>query len=597
MLYPQRNVCRDLVDCSGLWRFRADPDGVGFTEGWSTGFESDMVCAVPGSWNEQLQEYGLMNYVGGAWYQMDIFVPVHFADRSVRLRVGSADFQAKVWVNGTLVAENDILSLPFEAMVEDNIAPGNKARIVIWVSNALWPDAITPSVTLDTYVREERIRDEQFPATRPDFFPFGGIQRPVLLEAMNAVHIDDLTVTTEIDGTTGVVSAEAAVSAPDGTLFRVSLPGGEVAETAVWSGKAMVTLRIGNCRFWSMTDPHLHALKAELWQASLLADQYELNIGVREVKVVGKRLYLNGEPVFLRGFGKHEDFPVHGRAVNQPLMVKDFGLMKWIGANSFRTSHYPYAEDILDYADRTGVLVISELPSVNLDFRIVSDATLDHHRRTLDRQIARDKNHPSVIMWSVANEPGYLGEAEYKSDKTHAYWKAVCDHTRALDVTRPITMANVGRIGHDDPAFHYVDVISINRYYGWYDMPGQLDRAGARLKAELDAIAADHDKPIMVLEFGADTVAGLHSTTDQLFTEEYQADFIETYCRIIEAHPNAIGTHVWNFADFRTSQHHRRVVLNLKGVFTRTRDPKRAAFKLREMWAVPYRDPAAGEGK
>jgi beta-glucuronidase len=143
----------------------------------------------------------------------------------------------------------------------------------------------------------------------------------------------------------------------------------------------------------------------------------------------------------------------------------------------------------------------------------------------------------------------------------------------------------VQRHGPDDPVFAACDVLSINRYYGWYDHPGQLDTAAALLQAELDALAARHGKPILVAEFGADTVAGLHATYDQLFTEEYQEAFLRRYLEVIERHPATIGAHVWNFADFRTAQHFRRVVLNLKGVFTRTREPKRAAFALKELWS------------
>ncbi|WP_226704705.1 beta-glucuronidase [Microbulbifer elongatus] len=588
MLFPKSNAHRDIVDCSGVWDFRPDPEGLGLKDGWGDGFESTHECAVPGSWNEQLQEFDLMNYVGGAWYQREVHIPHHFDGKQVFLRVGSADFESKLWVNGQLIAENDLLCLPYDGALDGYITPGEKARIVIWVNNEQRYQSITPGVAIDDYIREQRIRDEQFPATRPDFFPYGGIQRPVLLCAIPRVHIADVTLDTHIDGSIGLLTVRAQVNAPDGGQLKVAVSDGQVETLPIVEGNAVAQFRIEDCRFWSLRDPYLYDVSLELEVDGTTVDSYALHAGVREITVRGRRLYLNGEKVFLRGFGKHEDFPVHGRGLNLPLMVKDFGLMHWIGANSFRTSHYPYAEEILDYADRKGVLVISELASVNLDFRIADEETLRNHRRTLERQIARDKNHPSVIMWSVANEPGYLGEEEYQGEASHHYWKNLCDYTRELDASRPVTVANVGRISTNDPSFHYVDIVSINRYYGWYDMPGQLDRAAVRLQKELDDIAAEHDKPILVLEFGADTIAGAHSTTDQLFTEEYQARFLETYCDVIENHPNAIGTHVWNFADFRTAQNHRRVILNLKGVFTRTREPKLAAFRLKERWSVPF---------
>ena len=588
MLKPQTNTKRDLIDCSGLWTFKADPENIGFKKDWSAGFTSDLDCAVPGSWNEQLQEYGLMNYVGGAWYQKSIFIPPHFNGQHISLRVGSADFQAKVWVNGQLVVENKILCLPFEGEIHACVTPGQKALIVIWVNNQLSPETITPSVDIADYISENRIRDEQFPATRPDFFPYGGIQRPVHIYCYPKDHIQDITVQTRIAEKAGILSLIAYVTQQNNAAVTFSLCTGQSIQADVTDGVATAEINIESCRLWSPGDPFLYSVTTALLINNNITDTYETKSGIREIVVKGNALYLNEEKIFLRGFGKHEDFPIHGRGLNIPLMIKDFALMHWIGANSFRTSHYPYAEEILDYADQKGILVISELPSVNLDFRRVTDQTLANHLTALAAQINRDKNHPSVIMWSVANEPGYLGEAEYKSEKTHHYWKTVCDKTRELDTTRPVTLANVGRVGVDDPAFDYVDLISINRYFGWYDMPGQLDRAGQRLQQELTDISGKYNKPILVSEFGADTVVGAHSTSDQMYTEEYQAKFIETYCTIIEAHDGCIGAHVWNFADFRTSQHHRRVILNLKGVFTRTREPKRAAFALKDLWESPY---------
>jgi beta-glucuronidase len=356
------------------------------------------------------------------------------------------------------------------------------------------------------------------------------------------------------------------------------------AEAARSGSFASIDLKIGGVRPWSPGDPHLYTVVVEPLRAGSPCDRTVHRIGVRDVRVEGSRLLFNGEPVFLRGFGKHEDSPVRGRGLDLPLLVKDFGLLEWIGANSVRTSHYPYDESFLDLADERGVLVISEIPSINLDFRRVTEHTLATHERAVTAQIARDRNHPSVILWSLANEPGYLGEQQY-AERSGAYWRRLFEHARALDPSRPLTCAQVQRHGPDDPVFAACDVLSINRYYGWYDHPGQLDTAAALLQAELDALAARHGKPILVAEFGADTVAGLHATYDQLFTEEYQEAFLRRYLEVIERHPATIGAHVWNFADFRTAQHFRRVVLNLKGVFTRTREPKRAAFALKELWS------------
>ena len=99
MLYPQNNRNRTVLDLSGIWEIKIDPDNCGEKDGWMHGTDSDALVAVPGSWNEQLSEIGLMNYVGTVWYQKVFTIPEVLSKQKLLLRVGSADFQSKVWVN------------------------------------------------------------------------------------------------------------------------------------------------------------------------------------------------------------------------------------------------------------------------------------------------------------------------------------------------------------------------------------------------------------------------------------------------------------------------------------------------------------------
>lgn len=570
MIRPQTNRYRQAIDLSGVWRIR-------FDEGdWSDGVGSGadvLDIAVPGSWNEQLAEAGYMNYVGPAWLETSFFVP---GGERRSLRFGSADYFAEVWVDGRYAGASGAAMLPFELDITHLTTVGEMAKLVVRVTNLLPVDGPTQRVTLEDYVAERRPRDEYLPAVRFDFFPFGGINRPVHLSLKPAGAICAYRVDTRLDGTVRV-----AVEAGGGTAVRLTVDG-IAAEAPLIDGAAELSVRLQEPRLWSPCDPVLYSLALELLEDGRAVDLVEQQLGIREVRVEGTRLLLNGEPIELKGFGKHEDSPVRGRGLDLPLLVKDFGLLHWTGANSVRTSHYPYAEEFYDFADRHGILVIDEVFSINLDFRKVNDATLAAHKQAAAELIARDRNRTCVIAWSLANEPGYLAEPEYHA-RSGAYWQALFEHARALDPTRPLTHANVGYVGTDDPAFEHADIVTINRYHGWYSEPGQLDRAAARLEADFERLAA-HGKPIFVAEFGADALAGQHATHDQLFTEEYQSDLIATYWRIISDHPACVGGHVWNFADFRTAQHGRRVVYNLKGVFTRNRDPKRAAWLLRDLW-------------
>lgn len=578
MIRPQTNACRTAIDLSGVWSIRFDPSDIGRSAGWGNGIGDVDVhdIAVPGSWNEQLAEAGYMNFVGAAWFETLIFVPPGEGCRS--LRFASADYFAEVWIDGHFVGASGAAMLPFEIDITDLARPASQARIVVRVTNELPVDGPTQRVTQADYLAEGRRRDEYLPAVRFDFFPYGGINRPVHLVLTPCDAITDYRVVTRIDGTDGLIDIK--IGTDGGSAFRVSANGLSV-EPALETGTA--TLRLPNCAFWSPESPTLYDLSIELLdKAGRTVDRVDQKIGIREIRVEGAKLLLNGAPVTLKGFGKHEDSPIRGRGLDLPLLVKDFGLLRWTGANSVRTSHYPYAEEFYDFADRNGILVIDEVFSINLDFRCVNAATLAAHKAAVGELIARDRNRTCVIAWSLSNEPGYLAEAEYR-ECSGPYWHALFDNARAADPTRPMTHANVGYAGNDDPAFAHADIVTINRYHGWYSEPGQLDRAAAALKADLDTVAV-HGKPVFIAEFGADALAGQHATYDQMFTEEYQANFIATYWRVISEHPACIGGHVWNFADFRTAQHGRRVVFNLKGVFTRTREPKRAAWLLRDLW-------------
>jgi beta-glucuronidase len=584
MLKPITTVNRTVLDCSGFWKFKIDPNNLGEVAGWERGLISDIEIAVPGSWNEQLAEAGLMNYVGVAWYEKEVVIPKSFEGKSVRLYVGSVDFQAKVWVDGHFLGTQSFGFLPFELDLTPLVEVGKKIRITMRVSNELSEDSVPQGISQSDYIREHRVRDETFPPARFDFFPFGGIQRPVYLVATNPSYFTSIKVQTHLlTSSDGEVRVCAEIAHATPLIARFSIAQIQV-EVPVVNGTINTQLIIPNCTFWSCETPHLYTLRAELLRGDEVVDDYDLAIGIREVKIEQNQMLLNGKRIFLRGFGKHEDAPIHGRGLNLPQIVKDFGLMKWINANSFRTSHYPYAEEWLDFADRHGILVISEVADISRDFRKMTDQSLLNHKAFLSQLIARDFNHPSVIAWSISNEPNYLGEAEYHDGRAETYWKELTGFARQCDTSRPLTMAHVQRATLKDPALKFVDFISLNRYYGWYENPAQLDVAAKRLSEELDEIARLYNKPILISEFGADTVAGFHSTTDQLFTEEYQSNLIRRYCEVIESKSFTIGEHVWNFADFRTPQHHRRVVLNLKGVFTRTREPKLAAFTLKEIW-------------
>jgi beta-glucuronidase len=342
---------------------------------------------------------------------------------------------------------------------------------------------------------------------------------------------------------------------------------------------------------------YLYSLAVELRTGDgALVDSYPLPVGVRTVQVDGARFLINGEPFYFRGFGKHEDSAVRGKGHDDALMVHDFALMEWLGANSFRASHYPYAEEVLDYADRHGIVVIGETAAVGINsglaagafgavpFTTFSDETINAatqaaHRQAIRELVARDKNHACVVLWSVTNEP------ESVTPEARAYFEPLVEEFRRLDPTRPVGFACVpGPTPDVDVLTDLMDVIMLNRYYGWYSFAGDLARAERALEADLRDWAKAYDKPIIMTEYGADAMAGLHSIERMTWTEEYQVEVLDMCHRVFDRVDAVVGEQVWHFADFATAPGVLRVDGNKKGVFTRERQPKASAHLLRRRW-------------
>ena len=585
MLAPRESRSRECRRLDGLWRFRFDPGTEGTTgRWWQEPLRGAREMAVPASYNDLVTDAGEREHVGDVWYQRDVQVPATWEGQRIVLRCDAATHRATVWAGDTEVAGHAGGYTPFEADVTDHLRCGESARITIRLNNELTMATIPPGVI--SVSASGRRKQRYF----HDFFNYAGLHRPVWLYSTPRSYVADLSVTTAFDPRTGAgrVSYHAVVAGTGPTSAVLRDAAGEaVADGAGADG----VLPVPGARAWGPDDPYLYRLDVRHGP-----DEFSLPVGIRTVQVEGPRLLLNGEPVALRGFGMHEDSALHGKGHDDARMVRDFALLKWVGANSFRTSHYPYAEEVLDYADRQGLLVIDETPAVGLHLSLghmgdagartfgpgaIGEPAAEAHGAALRELISRDRNHPSVIAWSVANEPDTAEPA------ARGYFAPLVSAVRELDPSRPVCFANVATAPPEaDVVTDLFDLICVNRYYGWYADPGDLEAAERGLEAELRAWARQ-GKPILVTEFGADALPGLHALPPTMWSEDYQAALITMSLRVFRRIPEVIGEHVWNFADFATAQAVNRPGGNHKGVFTRDRQPKPAAWLLRELWTGP----------
>ncbi len=586
MLRPQETSSRERVTLNGLWAFVFDPGELGRAGEWWRGPLADAVeMPVPASFNDVHGTREAHEHVGDVWYQRDVRVPARWDGQRVVLRFDAAAHRAVVWWNDVEVGRHEGGYTPFECDLTELAGFGETGRVTVVVDNRLTPASIPPGF-VDT-LPDGRRRQRYF----HDFFNYAGLHRGVWLYTTPRAYVEDITVTTEVAGTDARVRYRAS-AAGGGQVTEVVLrdaDGTERARAADGDG----VLEVADATLWRPGHGHLHRLEVRATGPDGETDEYVLPVGIRGVAVEGDRFLVNGEPFYFRGFGKHEDNAVRGKGHDDVLMVHDFALLDWIGANSFRTSHYPYAEEVLEYADRHGIVVIDETPAVGLNFEIahtlvpgdpphifdaIDDTTRANHERAIQELVARDKNHPSVVMWSIANEP------DSARPQAREYFEPLVRAARTADASRPICFAQVQLPPEEDVLSDLFDVLCLNRYHGWYVDTGDLVTAERELEDELRRWADLHGRPIIVTEYGADAMAGVHSVAAGPWTEEYQVELLAAYHRVFDRVESVVGEHVWNFADFATGYGVNRVDGNKKGVFTRDRRPKAAAHALRRRW-------------
>jgi beta-glucuronidase len=581
MLYPQNNKKRNSINLSGFWNFQKDPQQKGEEELWYKGLPHPREIAVNASWNEQYID--LFQYFGKGWYQTHAFIPENW-NESVWLRIGAVFYKAQVWIGNHYLGLHEGGSLPFEYDISSFVQVGCENRITVLVDGTLDPWGLPQSLLTDH--KEERTGFvDAYPAVNYDFYPYAGIHRPVVLYHCPKNRIEQIKITTTFTKVNNqfnaTIHALIETTHPFTGSIIVSCKGEEVQKKNPQENKTPLDLNLTDVILWDMKNPALYDLVVTLVQSEgEIVDTYRQAFGIRSIEIQENALLLNGKKIFLKGFGKHEDLAIIGKGLSPSSIVKDFDLMHWIGANSLRTSHYPYSEEFLSYADRHGMLVIGETPFVGLRERMYTKEISHKANDIIKQMITRDFNHPCIIAWSLANEP------VVQTEKGKIFFKSMSETAKREDASRPV-MYVAHMDAQDNVGMEYYDLLGLNKYYGWYIGPGQIDQAQKAISDCLDTFHSAFKKPMILTEFGADAVEGMHQLPATMFSEEYQSKTIELTYHIATTKSYIVGAHVWCFADFMTSQSIARVGMNRKGVFTRERKPKMAAYTLRELWKEP----------
>ncbi|XP_028146428.1 beta-glucuronidase [Diabrotica virgifera virgifera] len=581
ILYPRITETRELISLDGLWHFSLNVNGSFNEKSGLSGNANDKdihLMPVPSSYNDIPTTLDARDHLGPVRYERSFRIPNGWqAEKRIWLRFGSVCYSAKVYINDKLALTHAIGHLPFTGEITSLL---NDAENVIKVIvDTTLTSTTVPQGYIETLPGGEKKLKYTF-----DFFNYGGIDRPVVLYTTPQTYIDDIRLTTSVYEDKGLVSYTTTIKGdPAGLSYRIKILDANneiVAETDTDNG----VLEVDDAHFWwpylMHDDPgYLYTFKVQLYDSNNeLVDSYSQPFGIRELAWNSTSFTINGKPVYLRGFGRHEDSDIRGKGLDLPLIIRDHNLMRWIGANAYRTSHYPYAEEIMDMADRLGIMIVDEVPAVNTE-NFNSDL-LENHKRSLTELFSRDKNRPSVVMWSIANEPRtQLPESE-------DYYRHISAHIKSFDQTRPITIANI--YGFDvDHSGQFLDILGVNKYSAWYEYAGDLETIVSGMTSQAEGWHKKHNKPVFVTEYGADAMEGLHILPDYLWSEEYQVKLMSEFFKAFDQLRDQgwfIGEMIWNFADFKTANDIRRVGGNKKGMFTRQRQPKNSAHFLRKRY-------------
>lgn len=575
-MYIQNNRSRQVMDLSGVWEFRLHEE-----DPWT-------LIAVPASYNDQVPDPAYHRHYGTAYYRTRFTVPA--GARRV-LRFDAVTHNAVVRLNGEQIAAHRGGFLPFEVDITPLAEPGDTVLLEVDVDNrinhATLPvgneggtaffgsdNAGIPSVEAG----KARQQAQGINLPNFDFYNYAGITRPVRLYTTPAAYIQDITITATADG----VMNYQVMTVGDGAV-TVTVLDADGQSLAAMDGAAGQVL-LENPHLWEPRPgvPYLYTAVVRFG-----GDEYQQTFGFRSVAVEGHRFLVNGRPVYLKGPCKHEDSFLRGRGYDDCVAVSDLHLYEWLNANCLRTSHYPYAEEIYNLCDRLGIMVIDETPAVGIGAGAACNPyetfpLREYHHAVLAEMIARDKNHPCIVMWSVGNEP----DTEHYPEAAYEYWHALYLAAHELDPqNRPVTMVCCQNDYTRDITTRTMDVVCINRYYGWYNLSGDLENADYAFRQEL-AFWQEIDKPLILSEYGADTVAGRHDVVPEMFSEEYQVAYYRMANACLDDCAFVVGEWPWNYADYRAFQGPMRVGgCNCKGLFTRERTPKLAAHYFKERWA------------
>ena len=530
-----RMTCAALV-VSGTMPLLAattiDLDGPGWTF-HGTLDETTHEVSVPHCWPVMK---GYEKYIGDAVYERDFETSVPEPGKTVRLRFDAVYYEAHVWLNGQDLGRHEGGYTPFEFDVTKVLKAGTN-HLTVEVDNTPTLTTIPAIATAGHGGPNQPVYGTLNGEGIVGWMPYGGIVRPVSLVVSDSVYLTNMKVDAKPDpqARTAQITVRVVVKNTGDKEARAEVHGsvaGSVVKFArvnVAAGGEREVIWTGTLRephLWSVRDPFLYDATLAVGNESLHA-----KLGVREIRVQGTQLLLNGKAVHLFGANRVSEDPAEGLRESAAIVDRDLSDMLADNMRMMRIAHYPQAPELLDFADAHGMLIIAEVGNWNLGaWQMADPGVRKLWQAQMLEMMQQDWNHPSVIAWSMGNE------FESATPQGIAWTRDMRAYTLGLDQTRLITFASrfTGypevKTGTDE-ASQYSDFVSVN-IYG--DYAKRLDRVHELWP----------DKPVFMTEFGHMGEPGPHDP-------ERIADITEAV-GAMKARPWMIGGSLWTWADYRS---------------------------------------------
>lgn len=570
------------------WKFHKG-DVVG-AEGISFNDKTWESVSIPHSWNNSdLFDYRNfkdtiditeMIYRGIGWYRKEFTVSEQFKDKYNKVNFLGANQLAEVFINGKSVGKH----------------VGGYTDFHYDISQFLFFDK--PNVLA---VKVDNSFDYDIPPHTADYNMLGGIYREVELLSLNPVFISKVYVTTpKVNADSARVEISTILNNKTKTDKTITLvtnlinPYHEIVQsniqTVLVKAGVKPTIKtvfekVAQPLLWSPDYPNLYQVSTTVYEPSgtlqrngAALDQRFDNIGFRFYSFdAEKGLIFNGRSLKMKGVNVHQDFMHKGWAVDKKQKREDFTLIKKMGANYVRLSHYPHHPYVLNLCDSLGLMVWSEIPVVNT---VGKEKFIDNAVKMMEQMINRDINHPSILVWGVGNEyyRNFFNkeDAEYSLKSTEAVAKKV----KELDPYRPTIQAQNDLV--DDRIMKLTDLQGRNRYMGWYE------KTYNDFEEEMKKDHAKYPQwKLLVSEYGAEGKYGFHVNNPTLFdhSETYQIDLHKAYWKTIRDNDFIIGGTIWNMFDFASWAKIGNIPhINQKGMMTYDRKPKSVYYYYQSQW-------------